>query len=116
MNWNYCQVKQAEPGTLMYLIHLQAPEVLDAENNPIEPPPPPIPLEKQKEVIFLEIYEDEVAFSRHVNGNVFQSFLKEYVKYFKPNTKRTGWPITNNEMFDRLAGCFIRERLFRNKM
>ena len=102
------KVRQVEPDTLMYLVHLQAPGPLDPYNNPLEPPPSPIPVAEQKEVIFLEIYKDEVAFSRHVNGPVFQAFLKEYGKYFKPDPDRTGWPITKNDVMTRISG-FIRE-------
>ncbi len=101
------KVMAAEPDTLMYLVHLQAPGPLDASNDPIEPPPAPIPLADQKEVIFLEIYKDEVAFSRHVNGPVFQAFLSEYSKYFKQNPEKPGWPITKNAPLSRVSG-FIR--------
>jgi quinol monooxygenase YgiN len=102
------KVKDAEPDTLLYLVHIQAPSPLDPNNNPIEPPPSPIPLLNQKEAIFLEIYKDEVAFSRHINGPVFQTFLKQYGKYFKPDPSRPGWPITKSGVFARISG-FIRE-------
>jgi quinol monooxygenase YgiN len=101
------KVKAMEPDTLMYLVHLQAPGPLDASNNPVEPPPPLIPLAGQNEVIFLEIYKDDVAFSRHVNGPVFQAFLKGYSQYFKPDPERPGWPVTNNTVLSRVSG-FIR--------
>ncbi|RMS40373.1 hypothetical protein ALP66_00049 [Pseudomonas amygdali pv. photiniae] len=101
------KVKKAEPDTLMYLVNLPAPGPLDASNKPIEPPPSLIPLAAQNEVVFLEIYKDEVAFSRHVNGPVFQAFLKGYSKYFKQNPEKPGWPVTLNTPLDRVSG-FIR--------
>lgn len=101
------KVRAVEPDTLMYLVHLRAPGPLDSSNNPVEPPPPPIPLAGQNEVIFLEIYKDEVAFSRHVNGPVFQAFLKGYSKYFKQDPERPGWPVTQNTVLSRVSG-FIR--------
>lgn len=101
------KVRAAEPDTLMYLVHLPAPGPLDAQNNPIEPPPPPIPLAEQNEVIFVEIYKNEVAFSRHVKGSTFQAFLKGYSQYFKQDPKRPGWPITKNVALERVSG-FIR--------
>lgn len=101
------KVMRAEPNTLMYLVNLQAPGPLDPYNNPIEPPPDPIPLAKQKQISFLEIYADEFAFSRHVNGPVFQAFLKEYGKYFRQDPNRPGWPTTDNAFFARVSG-FIR--------
>ncbi|PPS29087.1 hypothetical protein BVY11_01215 [Pseudomonas amygdali pv. morsprunorum] len=101
------KVKKAEPDTLMYLVNLPAPGPLDASNKPIEQPPSPIPLAAQNEVVFLEIYKDEVAFSRHVNGPVFQAFLKGYSKYFKQNPEKPGWPVTLNTPLDRVSG-FIR--------
>lgn len=102
------KVRAAEPDTLMYLVHLQAPGPLDAQSNPIEPPPAPIPLAEQNEVIFVEIYKNEVAFSRHVNGPIFQAFLKGYSHYFKQDPKRPGWPITKNASLERVCG-FIRD-------
>lgn len=103
------KVQAAEPDTLMYCVHLESPNVLDASNNPIEPPPAPIPLSAQTTVTFIEIYNDEVAFSRHVNGPVFQAFLKAYGKYFKQDPERPGWPITKNASLTRVSG-FIRSK------
>lgn len=101
------KVKQAEPDTWMYLVHLQAPDSLDANGNPIEPPPLPIPLSKQTLVTFVEIYADAQAFSRHIKGEVFLSFLKDFGKYFKPDPNNPGWPITHNGSYTRVSG-FIR--------
>ncbi|KJZ51351.1 MULTISPECIES: putative quinol monooxygenase [Pseudomonas] len=98
------RVREKEPDTWMYMVHLQAPAPLDADNNPIEPPLPAIPLAQQTEVTFVEIYKDESAFSRHVKGSVFQSFLKEYSHYFKQDPARPGWPATLNTTLARVSG------------
>ena len=103
------KVKQAELDTWMYLVHLQAPDLLGTDGNPIEPPPPPIPLSQQTTVTFIEVYANAQAFSRHVKGEVFQTFLKDYGKYFKQDPDNPGWPITHNGYYTRASG-FIRHQ------
>lgn len=98
------KVKSAEKDTLMYMVHLDAPKALDKEANPIEPPPPPVPLNKQTSVTFFEAYKDEVAFSRHVKGPVFQTFLQAYSHYFEQNPNNPGWPITENGSYLQVCG------------
>lgn len=97
-------VKAAEPDTLMYMVHLDAPQCLDEDNNPIEPPPQPIALPAQRSVTFFEAYKDEVAFSRHVNGPVFQGFLKNFGHYFEQDSSSPGWPVTENGLYQQVSG------------
>lgn len=101
------RVKQAEPETLAYLVYQEAPGPLGADGKPIDPPPPPIPMARQTMVTFVEVYADVCAFTRHINGGVFQTFLKDFGKYFKQDPQNPGWPITQNGSYTRASG-FIR--------
>jgi quinol monooxygenase YgiN len=101
------KVKAAEPETLTYIVHLNANAALDGQAEPIEPPPAPIPLDQQQSVTFYEVYATPEAFSRHVQGEVFQTFKARFLRYFKPDPSRPGWPITTNANLQRLAG-FVR--------
>ena len=96
-----------EEGTLMYVVNLQAIPPLDTYNKPTEPPPPPIPLQEQTEVVFLEIYKDVETFSAHVNGPTFTKFRKTYLKYFLLDPLRPGWPLNDTEFLSR-ESAFIR--------
>ena len=101
------KVKSAEPDTLAYLVYLQAPGPLDANGKPIDPPPAPIPMTEQTSVTFVEVYADACAFNHHLEGAVFQTFLKDFGKYFKQDPQHPGWPITQNGSYSNASG-FIR--------
>jgi quinol monooxygenase YgiN len=100
-------VEAAEPDTLMYRVSLEAPYPLDQHFNPASPPPDPVPLAQQTAVVFVECYRDAAAFSRHVQGEVFQDFLRETRDYFEPSPDIPGWPVVDND-FMALQSGFIR--------
>ena len=56
------KVKAEEADTWAYLVHSSAEDSL-----------PPVTINV---IVFLEIYKDEAAFLSHVNGPVFQGFLR----------------------------------------
>lgn len=103
------EIRETEKDTLAYNVSLTGPDVLDADNNPIEPPPQPIPLQEQTQVTFIEAYKDEAAFSQHVNGVPFQTFLKNNLHYFKTSPDNPDWPLTHNTMLDRQSGFARKE-------
>ncbi len=103
-------VEASEEGTLMYRIHLEAGFPLDSKADPQDPAAQAIPLSEQKEVIFVEVYEDAEAFSRHVKGDVFNKFRSSTAKYFQPDPKKGGWPVTVTTFLDLQSG-FVRAAL-----
>lgn len=106
------KVEKNEPGTLMYLVNLEAAPPLNAEKKPKLPPPAPIPLTDQKAVIFLEMYENEEAFSEHVLGRVFHTFLEDTKDYFIPNAAMTSSKRINTPILARQSG-FIRPEVLK---
>lgn len=79
------KVEENEPDTLMYVVNLEAAFPLSKESKPVTHPPPPIPLKEQKAVIFIEMYKNSDAFSEHILGAVFQTFLNDTKDYFVPD-------------------------------
>ncbi|QIE54474.1 hypothetical protein G5B40_02890 [Pikeienuella piscinae] len=69
-------VRESEPGTLIYLIHEAAQGSL--------------PPAGENEIVFFEGYRDEGAFKAHISGPVYTAFLKEhgdlFVQNFPPNS------------------------------
>jgi quinol monooxygenase YgiN len=63
-------VNEKEPGTLLYMVHVP-------NFNEKSLPTPPA-----GEVIFWEIYENQDAFFKHVNGPIFKEFVKTYGSLF----------------------------------
>lgn len=63
-------VKANEPDTLLYMVH-----VPDFNQKSLPTPP-------AGEVEFWEIYKDQNAFFAHVNGPIFQEFVKNYGQLF----------------------------------
>lgn len=63
-----CEVKQKEKDTWGYLVHSGATGSL----------PPSSP----NAIVFIEIYKNKKAFLAHVNGPVFQGFLKKNKNLF----------------------------------
>lgn len=103
-------IQSTEVGTLMYLIHLEAPFPLDSSGKVIVPPPNPIPNNKQTDITFIETYKDAEAFSQHLNGEPFTKFLEENLKYFEEDPNKSGWPVTDTRVLELDAG-FIRPGL-----
>jgi len=101
------QVKACEPGTLMYSVHLPALSPLDTSLQPHQPPLPFIAMEQQTEVVFVEIYKDADAFTRHVNGATFTRFRKRNIRHFYEDPVKPGWPVTITQFLDRQS-AFIR--------
>ena len=99
-------VMDAEPNTLVYSVHLEAKFPLNSDFKPADPPPPPIPLSSQKEVIFFEVYADAQAFADHINGPVFTKFRTENIQYFQEDPNSPGWPVTKNTFFERESAFF----------
>ena len=92
------EVEAAEPGTLMYRVHL-----------PTKFPLPPgtdttIPFSDQQYVVFVEIYRDAAAFAVHTQGDVFKKFLKNTSDYFEPDPNRPGWPVTDTDFMTLVSG------------
>ena len=97
------KVKQNEPETLTYKVNLQAPFPLDSKFNPLEPPPKPIPLKEQTEVIFIEVYKNAEAFSNHIMGKIFNEFREENIKYFVEDPNNPGWPLTKSPILEQVS-------------
>ncbi|MCV9928229.1 antibiotic biosynthesis monooxygenase [Flavobacterium sp. LS1R49] len=57
-------VNEKEPGTLLYMVH-----VPNFEEKSLPTPP-------TGEVLFWEIYQNHEAFLAHINGPIFQDFVK----------------------------------------
>ncbi|WP_294534919.1 antibiotic biosynthesis monooxygenase [uncultured Rhodoblastus sp.] len=81
-----------EPDTLTYLVH--AP-LIDHWRLQSLPPVGPLSVE------FYEVYRDAQAFLNHVNGEVFQWFLKTYGSLFVASNGR---PYTTVEFMTARAG------------
>ncbi len=97
-------VRDHEPDTLLYTVHVHAPDPLDSARRPIHPPPSPIPASNQTEVVFFEVYRDADAFARHVNGPIFTRFRIDYLHCFIEDRSHPGWPETHTPFLERLAG------------
>ncbi|MGI9317420.1 MAG: putative quinol monooxygenase [bacterium] len=109
------QVEECEPGTLTYLVNLEANSPIKSVHSKIEikvPPPPPIPLAEQKAVIFIEMYQDVEAFAKHVSGPVFTKFQKDAEEYFIPNAAMSSSTRTNTPMLVQQSG-FIRPEVLK---
>jgi quinol monooxygenase YgiN len=88
-------VKEREPDTLVYTIHI--PDF----SQPNLPTPP------EGEVIFFEVYRNEAAFQKHVNGPTFKTFVKKHGHLFLNSNKQ---PYTSLEIMKDVAG-FIRPEM-----
>lgn len=90
-------VQENEPETLLYMVHIP-------NFNEKSLPTPP-----QGEVIFWEVYVDQDAFLKHINGSIFQNFVKTYGSLFlsdfsnPPQVFMTTEVLTQIEGFSRKA-------------
>ena len=89
------EVYEKEPFVLMYTIHVP--------NMKLTSYPTPAP----SEVVFISIFTDYAAFEKHLNGPVFQNWLKKYNGLFLLNN---GNLFVISEWLDRVAG-YIRPEL-----
>lgn len=83
------RVQDEEPFVLMYTIHTP-------DFNLTSFPTPP-----QDEVVFFSVFTDHEAFQKHLNGPVFQDWLKQYQDLFLSND---GNLFVISEFLDRQAG------------
>lgn len=90
-------VHENEPETLLYMVH-----VPDFKQKSLPTPP-------QGEVLFWEVYENQDAFLKHVNGPIFTTFVKTYGSLFlsdfsnPPQVFMTTEVLTQIEGFSRKA-------------
>jgi quinol monooxygenase YgiN len=91
-------VKQQEPGTLLYMVH-----VPNFKEKSLPTPP-------AGEVVFFEIYKDQAAFLKHVGGSIFTNFVKQYGKLFLNDFSATPQVYMSTEVLTQLAG-FARSSL-----
>ena len=89
-----------EPGTLQYEVNMPVANPLDRSNKPLDPPSPPIPEKNQTEVVFVEKYVNAQAFADHIHGEVFTTFRKSTLQYFKPSDDTPEWPLTFTTFLD----------------
>jgi quinol monooxygenase YgiN len=91
------EVRRTQEGALDYLCH--APD-LGRESLPT---PAPV------EIVFFEVYTDERAFRRHVDGPLFRGFVERHVDLFLTTADASGkqQPFLLVEFLERKAG-FIR--------
>ncbi|EAZ92970.1 putative quinol monooxygenase [Crocosphaera chwakensis] len=97
------EMTRSQPGVLIYLVNLQAPFPVDSNGSPICPYPNPIPLNEQKEIVFIESYSSVQAFSDHFKSPAVTDFLRENIKYFREDPNNPGFPDTaeTTEFLDR---------------
>ncbi len=104
------KVEASEEGTLMYRVHLEAGSPFASKADAEDSSAQAIPLSEQKEVIFVEVYEDAEAFSRHLKGKVFNEFRNSTAHYFEPDPEKGGRPVTVTTYLDLQSG-FVRAAL-----
>ncbi len=100
------KVQAAEPGTLVYSVHLAAAPPLTAENEPKRPQPEAIPHDQQTEVVFFEVYADAQAFADHVNGPTFAEFLDTNRKHFYADPADPCAPNADTTFYERASAFF----------
>ena len=80
-------VKRKEKGkTLMYRVNLPIMDLPQKDYPKFKSEP----VQRPGTVVFMEIYKDWSAFNDHFNGRVFNSFLKNFGKYFVQKAKVKG--------------------------
>lgn len=85
-------VRDSEPGTLAYTVHLGRADPLDAEGKPLSPEPE-LADSDQSEIIFIECYADAEAFATHLAGPAFRAFKDAYLKYFYTDPTNPHMPL-----------------------
>lgn len=91
-------VKKNEPGTLLYMVHTP-----NFKEKSLPTPP-------EGEVVFLEIYEDQAAFIKHISGSVFTDFVKNYGNLFLQDFNTPPQVFMTTEVLTHLGG-FVRNDL-----
>lgn len=85
-------VKENEPGTLLYMVHVPN---FDEKSLPTPP---------AGEVVFFEIYQDQAAFFDHLNGSVFKNFVKDYGSLFLSDFSAVPQVFMTTEVLTSLGG------------
>jgi len=85
-------VKQHEQDTLLYMVH-----VPDFNEKSLPTPP-------AGEVVFWEIYKDQAAFFKHVNGDIFKNFVATYGGLFLSDFSATPQVFMTTEVLTQLGG------------
>lgn len=85
-------VQTNEAETLLYMVHIP-------NFNEKSLPTPPA-----GEVVFWEIYNDQDAFFKHVNGPVFQEFVKNYGSLFLNDFNVPSQVFMTTEVLNQLGG------------
>ncbi len=88
-------VLSQEPDTLAYLVH--RPRAATSQFQSLPPASP-------QSLLFFEIYRNDAAFLRHLNGPVFQAFIAEHGHLFIASEGR---PFTKVAFLSRVHG-FVR--------
>jgi len=96
-------VEAAEPATLVYRVHTQAPDPRNPDPRKKEKPGKS---DERKHVTFYEIYECAESFQIHLDGKPFNNFLRDNLKYFKENPERPGYPSTTTTFLHLESGYF----------
>lgn len=90
---------RAEPGTLLYLVHLPDYTI---------PAPGSEPVPRPGEVVFMEGYADWAAFQAHLAGTAFTAFKRDFGAMFVQGHGAAGasgpQPFIQVEFLERVAG------------
>ncbi len=85
-------VQENEPGTLLYMVHIP-----NFKEKSLPTPP-------AGEVVFWEVYTDQEAFFTHVNGAIFQEFVKTYGALFLNDFNTPSQVFMTTEVLTSIAG------------
>lgn len=85
-------VNENEPGTLLYMVHVP-------NFNEKSLPTPP-----DGEVVFWEIYENKDAFFKHVEGPIFQDFVKTNGELFLKDSNKPSHVFMLTEVLNQIEG------------
>jgi quinol monooxygenase YgiN len=91
-------VQQNEPETLLYMVHI--PNFKEKS----------LPTPAQGEVLFWEVYQDQNAFFKHVNGPIFTAFVKTYGDLFLSDFSTPPQVFMTTEVLTQIQG-FSRKAL-----
>jgi quinol monooxygenase YgiN len=85
-------VQANEPDTLLYMVH-----VPNFKEKSLPTPP-------AGEVFFWEVYKDQEAFFKHINGPVFLNFVKTYGELFLNDFNTPSQVFMTTEVLIQLGG------------
>lgn len=89
-------VQENEPDTLLYMVH-----VPNFKEKSLPTPP-------AGEVEFWEVYKDQLAFFKHINGTIFQDFVKNYGQLFLNDFNVPSQVFMTTKVLTQIAG-FVRK-------